>query len=1594
MNRLIKTLITFLVFISFSWCATSYAQLKAAFSATPTQGCSPLLVNFKDESTGNPTGWRWDLGNGTISFLRNPSVTYFAAGSYNVKLVVSNASGADSIAKSSYITVNSNPTVSFTGVPTVGCFPLKVQFTDQTIAGSGTIAKYEWDFGDGSISNVANPLHVYTAIGSYTVTLRVTNSTGCTSTITKAQYVKVTVGINTAFTIQNPTHCAAPATVNFQNQSTGSGTLFYQWLFGDGGTSTAVNPSYTYTSPGTYTVKLIVTNSTGCTDTLTKVDAVSIGNFKADFTLTASVCTGVPFTITNTSAPAPVSVLWDFGDGTTSTAINPVKTYITAGNYIIKLTADFGGCIDVVSKSVAVTDPPKIDFSADKTSLCSAPASINFINNSTGGTSYKWYFGDGDSSTAISPAHTYLSTGTYTVTLVVTNASGCTDSLVKPGYIVIQGPTAAIADLPKGGCAPYTHIFQSSSTSVDPIVSYLWNFGDGTTSTQQNPSHTFNVGVYTITLTVTTAGGCSNTIVVDKGISAGTKPTANFSATPRDVCAFKPVFFKDLSLGNPDKWFWDFGDGGTSILQDPEHAYSDTGYFTVRLIVSNGGCEDTLIIPNYIHILPPISGFTVASTCANSALKVFTDKSVGADTWLWDFGDGSTSTLANLSHVYAAAGIYLVTQTVTNTTTGCSHQTSMPVKVISEKADFTADKTEACKGETITFSAVGISPSNVVRYHWNFGDGTDIDGTPVYPHYYTNAGIYTVSLEITDEQGCVSSIQKLLYIKVNGPTADFKTPASGCLNGNVIFSDLSKSDGEHAISQWIWDFGDGTVQSFTAPPFTHIYTAAGSFLIHLKVIDKNSCADSVSKGPIPVSSVTAAFISDTLSCSGAPINFTNQSVGTGLTYKWSFGDGSLSTAINPVHSYAAEGNFLVKVTATDVYGCFNVDSAFIRIANPAADFIMSDSVSNCPPLPVTFTGNPKNGISFKWDFGDGNFSTLPSPTHYYAIAGTFNAVFTVTSPGGCVATKTRKIVIKGPEGSFTYTNLAGCTPLTTNFQATIKSASSFVWDFNDGVTVSSAVKNISHVYTIPGFYLPKIILVDSGGCQVAITGIDTIKVFGAAAFFKLNKNVFCDSALVQFTDSTITNDLITSYKWKFGDGDTSALQNPSHNYTKTGSYIVSLTVATGNGCSSTYTSNLPVKILPTPVVGITSPQGACVPATFNFKGNIIFSDTSALVWKWDFGNGNTATGQNPPPQTYPAAGTYNITAIATNSGGCADTVLQTIQVYPVPNIDATADTTTCRGKPFTLNVSGGNTYTWSPATGLSCTTCQNPSATPDSNIIYFVTGVSAQGCSNKDSVILKVIQPFKVLPSANDSLCIGRSVQLKVSGTDIYTWSPAAGLNKTNIPDPIASPIVSTNYMVVGADRFGCFTDTAFVFIKVNPIPVVNAGNDTTISIGGSAQLMPQISADVTNVQWSPPIGITARPYPGIVVKPTQSTEYTVDVINAGGCRSSDKVMVSVLCNGTNIYVPNTFTPNNDGVNDVFYPRGSGVFSIRSFRIYDRWGELVFENSNFNANDASKGWNGIYKNKQLSPDVFVYTIDVVCENSQVLTLKGNVALIR
>ena len=1416
----------------------------AAFIATPVNGCAPLPVSFNDGSSG-ATSWQWNLGNGTISTQQNPTTTYFNPGTYTVTLTATNANGSNTITQTNYITVYDKPSVYFTASDSLGCFPLRVNFTDMSSSLNG-LASWDWDFGDGTTSSLQNPFHIYPTAGNYSVTLKVTNNGGCVKVFNKPLYIQVTPGVTVNFSNTVSQFCHPPETIVFTNSSTGPGNLSYQWDFGDGGNSIIASPSHSYNTGGTFNVSLIVQSDVGCVDTLIRPAAVVMKDVQVSYSGPDSVCVNQPASFINSSNPLPNSSLWNFGDGSNSSQTNPAKTWTAAGLYQVKLLANYGTCSDSASKQVKVIALPIVNFVGSDSTNCQAPFTVNFQDLSIGSTSWNWDFGDGGTSTLKNPSHTYNSIGNFTVKLVVNNISGCSDSLTKASYIKIAKPITSINGVPVEGCVPFVFTPTANVTTLDGVALYSWDFGDGGTSTQQNPSHTYpSQGSYTVKLIITTTDGCLDSSIVPNAVTVGTLPLADFSAVPTSQCVGKTIQFNDLSVPS-DRWLWNFGETGTSTAQNPVYTYSDTGKYTVTLKVWNSGCSTTIVKNNYITALPPVAKFTVVYDCNNKKQVSFTDQSVLPQAWAWDFGDGATSALQNPTHVYAAFGNYTVTLTVTNS--GCSNTRSTAVSLINELADFTTIDSVICRHQSSLFVLQNVTLANIASTTWYFGDGNNFTTGPAEQgvnYIYQLAGLYSVKAVITDVRGCKDSVTKTNMVRVWGPTANFtSSPLTACKATTITFADLSTTDGTHSINNWIWTYDDGQTQNLSAPPFTHIYNSPGNYYPKLKVTDTYGCVDSFTTATkIYVSIPQAAFnTADTLTCVGKNVNFINGSTGPNNVYTWDFGDGTTSNLLDPMKIYAADGAYNIRLSVIDVNGCKDTlqKIGYIKVRTTKPSFSVNDSVSSCLPFEVDFTSTSLNTVSQTWNFGDGATTTVSNPSHYYSSVGTYVAKLYTTGPGGCMDSTFKTIIVYPNTATLTYSPLAGCSPLIVNFHASTAGPVTYLWDLNDGNTLTTTDSNLVYKYLLSGDFIPKVIMQDQTGCLIPVTGIDTIKVTKSDVNFGVNDSVFCDKAFVVFSDSTISNGTVNNYRWNFGDGSTSALQNPSHNYLATGFYTVQLIVTTANGCSDTLIKNNFIKIVASPVINIIGNNPVCMPGTLSFKGILLQPDTSALIWKWNFGNGNTSMLQNPVPERYDTAGNYQLQLVAVNSSGCTDTVSQTVIIYPLPVINAGPDKTIAVGTSVTLVTSGSvvTSYLWSPTTTLNCNTCQSPDASPKNN------------------------------------------------------------------------------------------------------------------------------------------------------------TTYQVIVKDANGCVNRDDVTVFVTCSNENVFIPNTFSPNKDGVNDIFYPRGKGLYQIQSMRIFNRWGEMVFLKANFFANDPASGWDGTYKGKPANIDVYTYTIELICENSGILSLKGNIALIQ
>jgi gliding motility-associated-like protein len=1512
------------------------AQVSANFTVDDVEGCAPFLAQFTDQSSstaGNIVSWQWDLG-GQSSILQNPA-RFFPAGTYTICLTVrDNAGNQDTECKTNYIRSFASPDVHFAASPQSGCIPLTVTFDDQTVLGSAPITSYQWLFGDGTSSNQPNPTHIYTSApnsSTYPVTLIVTDANGCTDLLKIDDFIAVSPKPVANFTATPNSGCNAPLSVTFQNQSTPTVGISAEWNFGDGSAiSTAISPTHTYTSEGVYDVTLIITvQATGCKDTLFVPEAIGIGKDGISFSLSQDlVCTGNEIVFTDLTPGNVSNWQWNFGDGTTSTEQNPTHIYTVAGCYDVIFRATVNGCVATVTSPTCINVQDGVDgsYTATNTSGCSVPHTANFQNTTVGAASILWDFGDGTTSTQNNPVHTFNAFGSYPITLIVRDNTGCIDTvrtetvLVEPIYIQISSNI----DL---GCAPITVHFNDETQSVSPIVSWQWTFPGGTpnTSTAENPTVDYNnQGVYDVILQVTNSFGCTATHVFNNYIKTGGALNVDFDAVPRQNCAEDPIQFIDLSSAGADEWYWEFGDGAFSEDENPSHEYLDTGYMEVCLTVFDRGCPTKVCKDSFIYILPPIARLDVIQSCHPDSfyIVIFDDNSLGGDVYHWDFGvPGITNDTANTVdayYIYPQRGTYTVTLTIYNEETQCYDETTRTFTIAEPIAAFQVEPIVGCVPHALTVTNESI---DAVKYQWSVSPGVILrrDSLRIPFIFFRDTGYYRpITLTITDVNGCTDTqvFDDSIFISDVYPKF-IVSDLTGCAPLPVGFTDRSESYVVPIVS-WEWNFGDGSPHSFDQNP-THTYLEDGLFDVTLVIENEIGCRDSIVRSKLINPTYPAVnFQSDTFACPGQTIQFFEEADALSGTYLWDFGDGTTAVVPNPVHVYNTADTFSVCLTVTDINNCDSTYCKNIYIVNTEADFTQDTTFAPCPTLTVQFTDTSSNAVAWLWDFGDGNVSDDQFPINTYVLPGVYDVMLIVTGPSGCRDTlfKPKLIKVGGPIGDFSFDPKVGCVPLPVDFYIHYRDASLVYIAPGDGglptynVPFSNQYQNDTFTYTlnIPGVFYPIIRLQDDNGCVLTYTTPDSIVTEALTFNYTLSDSLACDNAQITYTSTVNSSAPITELSWYFPGGNPSISSNPTQlvDYDTSGIYGSTLIVA-NNLCRDTLTDpdGLIVGGIPLPDF-IMSADTGCTDLSIQFINQSSLHVGFINRWHWDFGDGDTSNVQNPI-HVYTLGGSYTVTLSVYTNYGCFASTTKPILALPSPLIEVGPDATYCLNGSYTPQVSAtsGTTITWSPAVGLSCTDCLNPTINTQQTTTYTVTATAPNGCTATDQLTVTVIPyPYPTVTLTTDTFVCqpGSVVQLLATGGSTptsYQWDTSRlGLSCYDACfNPFASPTTNTVYVVTVYGQGGCaVTDSVLVNIR-SDLPNQIAGNDRYVCQGGSVQLT--TASGLTGYFWTPSNGLSCVNCPNPVAAPVTTTTYYISADDPTGCELRDTITVFVLDNNT-----------------------------------------------------------------------------------------------
>ena len=1131
----------------------------AALAVNPSSGVTPLLVTANASASTDPIGitsYTFNFGDGSAAVgpqaAATASHTYSTAGTFTVTVTARDGAGATSSATAS-VTTQAPPSAALSVSPSAGAAPLGVTAdASASTAGSNPISTYTFSFGDGTSAGSqtgAIASHVYAAGGTYSLKVTVTDSAGNSSSATKT----VTVGSPSAALNVSPSTGGAPLSVT-ANASASADAIpitSYTFNFGDGttvGPQASSSATHTYSAGGSYTVTVTVGDSAGATATATA--GVVAGSPQAALTVSPSAGPA-PLSVgadasASTDAIAITSYSFNFGDGTTvgpQSGATATHVYAAGGAYTVRVTiTDAAGATSSATRTVSAGAP----VAALHVSPASGGAPLNVTADASASTdpvgisSYTFNFGDG---TVVGPqagataTHTYTVSGPYTVTVSVADSTGASASTSASVSVTVP-PAASVKATPSSGPAPLSTTADASASTpgTNPIATYTFDFGDGTTVGPQagaTAAHVYSAGGnYTLTVTVTDSIGVSSTATAH--VTATAPPTAALTvspasgATPLGVTADASA---STAGSNPiSTYTFHFGDGttvGPQASSSAQHTYATAGTFTVTVTVTDTSSATATASKTVTATAPPAAALAVSPQAGAAPLPVTADASASTAgtnaiaSYTFNFGDGSAAVgpqaSATATHTYSAGGIYVVTVTVKDTAGFASSATSsVTVGAPSARLNVTPAVGAVPLGVTADASA-STDPIGISSFTFNFGDGTVLgpQASATAGHTYTSAGVYTVTLTITDAAGATSSTTAQVSAVTPASAALNVTPNLGATPLAVTADASASTPGSNPIATYTFNFGDGTTAGPQASATAgHTYTTSGNYTVRVTVTDTKGVTSTATSGVQAVTPATARM-TVTPPSGGVPLGITadgsTSTPGTNpiATYSFSWGDGSLpeppSSSPTATHTYTSTGSFTIVLMVTDTAGVTSSASSSVTVVNPPNAAVTATPTSGAAPLSVTADASgstdPVGISSYTFDFGDGSPvvgpQVSPKATHVYATAGNFTLNVTVTDSASATSTATAGVdVLAPPSASLSETPISGFAPLTVNADGSASGSGSFpiasyTFNFGDGTAVvgPQAGPTTSHVYASAGKYTATLTVTDTQGNTGTATAV-------------------------------------------------------------------------------------------------------------------------------------------------------------------------------------------------------------------------------------------------------------------------------------------------------------------------------------------------------------------------------------------------------------------------------------------------------------------------------------------------------------------------
>lgn len=1167
----------------------------------------------------------------------------------------------------------------------------------------------------------------------------------------------------------------------------GSTLSAYDWDFGDASTGTGATPTHQYTIAANLNLRLIVTTTQGCKDTLVEPIAVYPKPTINSITET-DICWPNPVLFTsNVAVPSNWNSStvdfrqWRYGDGANGLGFNSLHAYAVPNQYTDSFLVETNvGCRDTLIGSVSVWPKPSVNSITDP-DIC-WPQAASFSNNSTipnnwnsaAIVDYDWHFGDGTTGIGSSTTHPYAVPALYQDSLIVTTTDGCKDSLSSPISIwpkpEIDSVTVQDQCWPNGTTFTGFHHIANNWNSA-AVTLHDWRFGDATTGSTNPVFHTYALpNVYTHTLYVETGNACRDTLVDQ--VNIWPKPSIN-SITETDICWPNAVDFTTNTIipNNWDnttiaQWDWRLGDGNTANTMNVTHAFAvPDRYFDTLYVRTGDNCRDTLTGSVDVWPKPQIDSIVAPDVCEPNPFS-FQAVSQIPDNWdnatittyAWDFGDGNTGTGATTTHQYATPGAYTVQLIVT--TSDICRDTLLKTVNYFPKPNAVYAIADICFGDSLVLSS-GSTVSNVLGamitdHFWTFGDGDS--SHQVNPsHFYNFDGLYTVTLVTTTNHGCSDTLVQPVNVFPK-PNASFSFPHV-CQPDSVHFVDASTvSSG--TISVYDWDFGDGNGSLVQNPVYA--YAAADTYAVELIVTTDHGCLDTLVKDLIWNAKPGAAFTFQNV-CFPDSMHFQDQTTlqfGNLIRWEWDFGDGGTSLDPDPSHQYAAAGSYTVQLIVTTDSLCMDTLSLTATSnEKPNVEFAPS---TICWPDSVPFQdlstiGGQAQIIGWQWVFGDGDSSTVQNPVHSYPHPDSFDVELIVWSDSGCTDTLVQEFVAFPRPGLQLGPDTLWLCPFNTLTLHAGPQFVSYVWQ-------DSTIDSL-YVVSVPGQYICTI--TDTNGCVQSDTVESPLAPKPVLSVVPDDTVEFCAGTTITVDAATPT---IQAFSWSNGVTSSDLVISAAGTYTVIGwnQYL----------CADTLDVVATVNPLPDPDLG--ADLALCA-------GDSVTLDPGA------YDNYAWSNGSSAPSIPVWYSGTFAVTVTDGNGCEAADTAVVTR--YELPWVDIGIDSSMCAGDEMTVDAGPGmQNYFW-PHSGE---TTQSVTISEPASVSVFVT--NQNGCSNWSNVIEVTVDPLPapaIITKGDDE------VELVASPQVGYQWYLDAQLLPGEVSQQI-TPSVGGNYQVLVTDSNGC----------------------------------------------------------------------------------------------------------------------------------------------------------------------------------------------